>query len=133
MEQRFEDILREQGVVRNEPAMQIMPDNEVEHGRLILTKKQLFFARNVNSAPVFSKYFVNDQQLESAIAIDLDTINTIAQETYLVDTNILAITYLQYEAVKFSVISYEDWETDIQRTRMTPDIPGDPNKITQEI
>ena len=69
---------------------------------------------------------------KSILEIDLDTINAIAQETFIVDTNVLALTYLQYKTVRLSVIHYQDWEKDIQSTRMIPDIPGDPNKESEE-
>jgi hypothetical protein len=80
----------------------------------------------------FSRYFINDQELAAIVDIDLDTINKIARESYLVDTNILSLTYLQYKNLSFSVINYDEWETDIERTRMNPDIPGDPNKPQEE-
>jgi hypothetical protein len=132
MEKKLQEILKIEGVVRNEPATWIKSDDVTEHGRLILTTKQLFFARNVINTSAFSRYFINDQQLEPAIAIDLDTINIVARESHFVDHNVLALTYMQYETAKFSVIHYEDWETDVQRTRMNPDIPGDPNRPQEE-
>ena len=132
MEKKIQEIMKEEGVVRNEPCSWIKSDDVMEHGRLILTTKRLFFARNVINTAAFNRYFINDQQLQDIIEIDLDTINTIAREKHFVDNNVLAITYLQYETVKFSVIHYEEWETDIQRTRMNPDIPGDPNRIQEE-
>ena len=63
--------------------------------------------------------------------IDLDTINIIARERYLVDNNILAITYMQYDTVRFSVIHYEGWEADLEKARLNPDIPGDPNRAQE--
>jgi len=132
MEHQLQEILKTEGVVRNEPAMWIRSDEVTEHGRLILTSKRIFFARNIINTQAFSRYFINDQSLEGIIEIDLDTINILARDRYLVDNNILSITYMQYEQVRFSVIHYEEWETDIQRTRMTPDIPGDPNKPKEE-
>lgn len=132
MEQTLRDILKAEGVVRNEPAMLLKSEDLTEHGRLILTTKRIFFARNVINTSSVSRYFINDQELEAVIDIDLDTINKIARESYLVDTNILSLTYLQYKNVAFSVINYDEWETDIERTRMNPDIPGDPNKPREE-
>lgn len=132
MEQKLQDILKTEGVVRNEPAMWIKSDDITEHGRLILTTKRIFFARNILNTSAFSRYFINDQALQPVIEIDLDTINIIARQSYFVDNNIIAITYLQYEQVRFSVIHYEEWETDLQRTRMNPDIPGDPNNPAEE-
>ena len=120
-----------EGVIRNEPAMWIKSNDVTEHGRLILTNKRLFFARNIINTSGFSRYFINDQQLEPAVEIDLDTINIIARESYFVDNNILSITYMQYDSVRFSVIHYEEWETDLERTRMNPDIPGDPNRAQE--
>ena len=128
MKRKFQDILKMEGVVRNEPAMWMKPIDGAEHGRLILTRKRLFFARNVINTAAFSSYFINDQQLKPVIEIDLDTINIIDRENYFVDNNILSITYLQYETARFSVIHYDDWEADIERTRMNPNIPGDPNR-----
>ena len=128
MEKSLRDILKQEGVVRNEPAMWIKEDGVTEHGRLILTGKRLFFARNMINTSSFSRYFINEQELHPIIEIDLDSINTITQEQLVVDPNILSIRYMQYEQVKLSVIDYNDWESDIQRTRMNPDIPGDPNR-----
>jgi hypothetical protein len=132
MEQKLRDIIKSEGVVRNEPAMLLKPEGVTEHGRLILTTKRIFFARNVINTSSFSRYFINDQELAAIVDIDLDTINKIARESYLVDTNILSLTYLQYKNLSFSVINYDEWETDIERTRMNPDIPGDPNKPQEE-
>src|SRR5690606_27391438 len=130
--ENLEQALKEEGLVRNEPATWICSTELSEHGRLILTHRRLFFARNVINNSVYSRYFFNDQSLTPLVEIDLDTINTIAREKFVVDENILSITYMQYESVRFSVIRYEDWETDIQRTRMKPDIPGDPNRENEE-
>jgi hypothetical protein len=132
MEQKLRDIIKTEGVVRNEPAMMITSENVTEHGRLILTTKRIFFARNVINTSSYSRYFINDQELAAIVDIDLDTINKIARESYLVDTNILSLTYLQYKNVSFSVINYDEWEMDIERTRMNPDISGDPNKPQEE-
>jgi hypothetical protein len=132
MEQTLRDIIKKEGVVRNEPVMLLKSEDVTEHGRLILTTKRIFFARNVINTSSFSRYFINEQELEAVIDIDLDTINKISRESYLVDTNILSLTYLQYKNVSFSVINYDEWEMDIERTRMNPDIPGDPNKPQEE-
>ncbi len=128
MEKKLQQILKEEGVVRNEPAMWIKEEGVTEHGRLILTSKRLFFARNMINTTSFSRYFINEQELNAVIEIDLDTINHISRENYVVDPNVLSITYMQYENVKLSVIDYDEWSSDIERTRMNPDIPGDPNR-----
>lgn len=130
--ENLQQKLKTDGLVRNEPATWIHSTELSEHGRLILTHKRLFFARNVINNSVYSRYFFNDQSLEALVEIDLDTINTITREKIVVDENILSVTYLQYENIRFSVIHYEDWEADIQRARMNPDIPGDPNRENEE-
>lgn len=127
MKKQIQEILAKEGMVKNEPAMQILAEGETLHGRLILTPKRIFFAKNVIKASGFDNYEIREQKLEAVVDIDLDTINFVTQERYVVDENILSITYLQYENVKFSVINYSEWEECIQRARMTPDIPGDPN------
>jgi hypothetical protein len=132
MEKEFQELLRKEGIVRNEPAMWIKSEDNTVHGRLILTTKRLFFARTSTNNVSFNRNMLSDPQMEPVLEIDLDTINAISQETYVVDTNVLSLTYLQYETVKLSVIHYEDWEKDIQSTRMIPDIPGDPNKAAEE-
>lgn len=130
MENQFWQVLKKEGIIKNEPSMRIESANKTEHGRLILTTKRLIFARINDTAKTFTRNFT-PQKLELVIEIDLDTINTVARETYFVDENILSLTYMQLEIVKFSVIHYEEWEKEIQAARMNPDIPGDPNK-TQE-
>lgn len=132
MEKQFQEMLKKEGIVRNEPATMIKSEDNTEHGRLILTTKRLFFAKTSTNNTGFNRNMLSDPQMEPVLEIDLDTINVIAQETFVVDTNVIALKYLQYETVKFSVISYTDWEKDIQSTRMTPDIPGDPNKEQEE-
>jgi len=128
MKKDMQEVLNEEGVVRNEPALWIKSDEQTEHGRLILTTKRLFFTRANSKNIAFNRDVADEPILKPIIEIDLDTINALSRETYVVDENVLAITYLQYETVKFSVIHYEEWEKEIQSTRMTPDIPGDPNK-----
>ncbi len=100
------DMLKNETVVRDEPAMWIKDEDNTQTGKLVLTNKRILFIKNDNIL----------------VDIDLDTINSIDQHTYVVDTNVLSITYLQYETVKISVIKYEDWERDIESTRMHPDI-----------
>lgn len=128
MKKDMQEVLNEEGVVRNEPAQWIKSDEQTEHGRLILTTKRLFFTRASTENIAFNRDVSDEPILAPIIEIDLDTINALSRETYVVDENVLAITYLQYETVKFSVIHYDEWEKEIQSTRMTPDIPGDPNK-----
>jgi hypothetical protein len=131
MEKQFQDILNKEGVIRNEPASWVQSDERSIHGRLILTSKRLFFARSSVNTSAFTRYMIHEQNLEPLVEIDLDTITKVAQEKIIVDDQILSVTYMQYDNAKFSVLSYEEWEKDIQLTRMTPDIPGDPN-IRQE-
>ena len=131
MEKHFQEILKTEGIVRNEPAMWIQPDDRTEHGRLILTSKRLFFARTKLDTSNLSRHLMTNQHLEPILEIDLDTINVLSRDSYVTDNNVISLTYMQYEAAKFSVIHYEEWEKDIQSTRMTPDIPGDPNKETK--
>lgn len=128
MKQNLEKILNQEGVIRNEPAMLIKSENITENGRLILTSKRLVFVRNLINTSPSSRYFINEQNLDQVIDIDLDLINTLSRENYLVDPNALVITYMQYKEARFTVMDYENWEKDIQAARMHPDIPGDPNK-----
>lgn len=100
--------LETETIVKEEPAIWVDSASIMQNGRLVLTHKHLVF-------------MLNDAQ-HAAINIDLDTINTIANETILVDNNILAITYLQYDDVKFSVLDYEAWEKAIEEQRMKPHI-----------
>ena len=132
MEKQFEELLKTEGIVRNEPAMWIKSEDNTIHGRLILTTKRIFFARTSTNNVSFNRNMLSDPRMEPVLEIDLDTINAIAQETFIVDTNVLSLTYLQYKTVRLSVIHYQDWEKDIQSTRMIPDIPGDPNKESEE-
>jgi hypothetical protein len=127
MEKHFQEILKTEGIIRNEPAMWIKSDEQTEHGRLILTSKRLFFARNKMDTSTLSRHLLTNQHLEPVIEIDLDTINVLSRSRFVTDDNVISITYMQYETVRFSVIHYEEWEKDIQSARMTPDIPGDPN------
>jgi hypothetical protein len=80
----------------------------MQSGRLTLTSKHLVFYLNGAEKP--------------AIVIDLDTINSILHEDLLTDHNIMAITYLQYDTTKFSVLDYEKWEQAIETQRMQPHI-----------
>jgi hypothetical protein len=131
MEKQFQEILKTDGIVRNEPAMWIKSDDQTEHGRLVLTSKKLYFAKTIIGSSNLSRHLLTHQDLEPVLEIDLDTINILARDSFVTDNNVLAITYMQYESVRFSVIHYEEWEKEIQSTRMTPDIPGDPNKETK--
>lgn len=80
----------------------------MQNGRLVLSVKHLVFMLN--------------DAVTAAISIDLDTINTLSNETVLTDSNILAITYLQYDTAKFTVLNYEAWEKAIELARMKPHI-----------
>jgi|GEM_PF-6077639 len=53
-----------------------------------------------------------------AYAIDLDTINAIRRETYIVDEHILCIIYLQYETARFFVPDYDSREKTIGEQRI---------------
>lgn len=127
MSREMHEILKKEGLIKNEPAMRITSE-ETEHGRLILTSKRLIYARGRTFSSGFIGYLTREHELEIILDIDLDTINSISRESLIVDDNILSIIYLQYETARFSVINYLDWETEIQRARMDPDIPGDPNR-----
>ena len=131
MEKQFHEILKTDKIVRNEPAMWIKSDDQTEHGRLILTSKKLYFAKTIMGSSNLSRHLLTHQDLEPILEIDLDTINILARDSFVTDNNVLSLTYMQYETVRFSVIHYEEWEKEIQSTRMTPDIPGDPNKETK--
>lgn len=100
--------IEKEQVVREEPAIWVDSASIMQNGRLILTKKHLLFVLNESESV--------------AIAIDLDTVNTLAQESLVTDPNILSITYLQYDNAKFSVLNYDEWEKAIEDTRMTPNI-----------
>ena len=108
MDRSIEEKLEKEGIVKSEPAMWIGSESMMQNGRLVLTPKHLVFMLN--------------EAKSAAIAIDLDTINTIANESLLTDNNILAITYLQYDSAKFSVINYNEWEQTIELQRMVPHI-----------
>ena len=108
MESTIAEKLKNEGVIKSEPAMWVDCETVMQNGRLILTQKHLIFM--LNDAP------------KAAISIDLDTINAISNECVLTDKNILAITYLQYDTAKFTVLNYEEWEKGIETARMTPHI-----------
>lgn len=108
MELTIEEKLNKEGVIKSEPAVWVDSEKTMQTGRLILTQKHLVF-------------MLNDAK-SAAITIDLDTINVIANETMLTDNNILAITYLQYDTARFTVLDYEAWEKAIELARMTPHI-----------
>lgn len=100
-----EEKLKKEGIVKSEPAMWVDSESVMQNGRLVLTHRHLVFMLN--------------EATSVAIAIDLSTINTLSNETVLTDSNILAITYLQYDTAKFSVLNYLDWETAIESERAT--------------
>lgn len=108
MDTRYRERIAIEGILLDEPAMWMDSVTLMQNGRLILTKKRLAFM--LNGAP------------KAAIQLDLDTINTLAHESLLTDPNILAITYLQYQSVKFSVSHFDAWEKAIEDARMTPHI-----------
>jgi hypothetical protein len=115
MDKRTEEKLNKEGVVKSEPAIWVDSESTMQSGRLILTPKHLFFILNGAEKP--------------AISIDIDTINVIAREDLLTDHNIMAITYLQYDNSKFSVLDYMAWEKEIELRRMRPHI----GKITSTV
>jgi hypothetical protein len=104
MEKTFRQYMDYDDVVRNEPAMCLKEDGQMVNGRLVLTKKRVLFGTELNARPDY--------------AIDLDTINTLRQETYIVDNHILCIHYLQYERARFSVSDYDSWEKAIEEQRI---------------
>lgn len=108
MEMTIQEKLDKEGILKSEPAVWVDSEAVMQSGRLILTQKHLVF-------------MLNDAK-KVAINIDLDTINAISNETLVTDNNILAITYLQYDTAKFSVLNYEEWEKAIEEARMTPHI-----------
>lgn len=100
--------LQKEKTIKTEPAVWVDSANLMQNGRLILTRKHLYFI--LNDAP------------KAAITIDLDTINAIVHEDLLTDHNILSVHYLQYDVAKFSVLNYEEWEKSIEEQRMSPHI-----------
>lgn len=117
MDKRIEEKLNREGVAKNEPAVWVDSEAVMQSGRLVLTSKHLFFTLNDAAKP--------------AITIDLDTINTITREDLLTDHNIMAITYLQYDTSKFSVLDYEAWEKAIESKRMKPHIGKTNSSVVQ--
>jgi hypothetical protein len=108
MEKSVRDKLKTETIIKDEPAQWIDSSSIMQSGRLTLTKKHLVFA-------------LNDAK-KAAIVIDLDTINAIKHEDLLTDHNILAITYLQYDVARFSVLDFGEWEKTIEEQRMVPHI-----------
>lgn len=104
----IEEKLTNEGILKSEPAVWVNSESIMQNGRLVLSVKHLVFMLN--------------DATSAAISIDLDTINIISNETVLTDSNILAITYLQYDTAKFTVLNYEDWEKTIESARMKPHI-----------
>lgn len=100
--------LNAETIVKEEPAMWVDSESVMQNGRLILTSRRLAFM--LNGAE------------KTAISIDLDTINTLSKTSVLVDHNVMAIAYLQYDDVKFSVLNYEEWEKAVEEQRMQPHI-----------
>jgi hypothetical protein len=94
-------------ILKSEPAY-LVSENNSRTGRLVLTTFRLLWGEDTSHEAVYN--------------IDLDTINKIERKSLLVDENILALTYLQYQEVRFSVTDYESWEEVIEATRMTPNI-----------
>jgi len=117
MDKRTEEKLNKEGVVKSEPAIWVDTEATMQSGRLLLTPKHLYFILNEAEKP--------------AIGIDLDTINVIAREDLLTDHNIMAITYLQYDTVKFSVLDFNDWEKMIETMRMKPHIGKTNSSVIQ--
>src|ERR1044071_4483291 len=101
MELTIEEKLNNEGIRKSEPAMWVNSESVMQNGRLVLTDRHLVFMLN--------------EAKTAAISIGLDTINAISNETMVTDSNILAITYLQYDTAKFTVLNYEDWEKAIEQ------------------
>lgn len=108
MSATIREKLEAEKIVKEEPAMWVDSASVMQTGRLILTSLHLVF-------------MLNDAQ-NAAITIDLDTINAISHESVLVDHNIMSVTYLQYDNVKFSVLNYDEWEKAIEGQRIQPHI-----------
>jgi|SRR5690606_7320956 len=123
MTDNLHDIVNREGKVKDEPAMWIKPDNSTVYGKLILTSRRLLFIHNsTESNRSALRFFERSEQREAMPDIDLDTINTISQGSFMVDKNILVLDYLQYETAKFSVIHYQDWEDAIHTQQNTPHV-----------
>ncbi len=108
MERTVGEKLKREGVVLSEPALWVDSESVMQHGKLVLTPKHIVFVIEGASIP--------------ATSVDLDTINSISNEHLHTDSNILAIHYLQYDVVKFSVLDYAKWEKAIEDQRMSPNI-----------
>ncbi len=108
MNKYLEQLLEREVIARNEPASMLVDGNKRCNGRLIISSRRLIFICNGNEEP--------------EVDIDLDTVNSIAHESEFVDHNILAITYLQYQVVRFTVIDCDMWEKTIEEQRMTAHI-----------
>jgi hypothetical protein len=108
MGKTFQQYIDYDDVVKSHPAQCLRDNHDITNGKLVLTEKKLLFGCSLKDKPHF--------------AIDLDTINSIARESYLVDHNILAINFLQYEVARFSVNDYAGWEKAIEEQRMMPHI-----------
>lgn len=108
MERTIREKLETEKIVKEEPAQWVDSATMIQTGRLILTKKHLVFLLN--------------DAVKPAIVLDLDTINSLTHEDVLTDHNILAVTYLQYDKVMFSVLNYDEWEKAIEEQRMSPHI-----------
>lgn len=112
MNKYLEQLLEIEVIAKSEPASMLVAGSRRCNGRLILSGKRLLFICNEAENP--------------EIDIDLDTINSIAHESDFVDHNVLAITYLQYEIARFTVIDCAEWEKAIEVQRMTPHIAIEP-------
>jgi predicted GTPase len=108
MDSKVIEKLENEQIVRKEPAMWVDSATVMQNGRLILTTKHLVFMLN--------------DATSAAVSIDLDTINSITNETILTDHNILHVDYLQYDTARFSVLNYEEWEKAIEDQRMKPSV-----------
>jgi len=113
--------LRPEDIVKSEPALWIKADNTTEHGRLILTPTRLLFIKN-NGHNFLFWVAIKNRKVTPALEIDLDTVNCVAHEKFMVDKNILAICFLQYERARFSVLNYEEWEKALNMQQMTAHI-----------
>ena len=125
MDQVIKDKMRQEGIVLSEPAMWVKTDQELMHGRLVLTPKRLLFFKN-NMENGNGQPSADHLERSLEVHIDLDTINELSQKCLLVDPNILCIVYMQYQEARFSVTDYENWEKAIETQRMKPHVQPAP-------
>lgn len=78
MDKTWTARIKQEGLLKSEPALWVDSAALMQPGRLILTRKMLYFFVNLGVKP--------------AIGIDLDTINRISPHQLHTDTHILALT-----------------------------------------